>query len=698
MEEIINQWDTRIKNFGLDIKKDKQLIEIYNSHQNKIPLIEKELYWLKKYPQYKIKELEEEREERETFGLVGLDDEEINDEVQSQTAFYQWKIGILMEIIACASKETELRRLKLVKRNPIGTTYYCDPSTASGQLTGTWTFTNASTAVNAAGADGNATAELVANDYVKISSANGGIQWYKVASVTDNNNFVLSRTFLEANVTDGAGATDYRDVSVAVGTSTANSYVVLDQFTEVALSAGDVCKVRRGKSERISDWSDLTFYSNGAMPNPIIIEADYTDVWGDFVDLSGTGTATLTFGSKTVTFSADISGVLFAGDWIYVSNDNAKDYAYEVASVVTTTVTLYLPYKGGQAGSGKTVYNMKTAPIWNTAAGNYQWNFNYDNYWMVQGIHIRGTDSNGIIRIYKCYGHLFKDCILEGNGATDDCFRIMDNSDSPLLIKCRFYNYSNGFYNTVKTSHFLTLHDCLLDANSVLTSCGFRLQYGETIVLIDCELKNHTTGDIVFGGGKISRVWGRNCIFSSATKVYYHDQSPFSALLSEDHDGVIGDNRQLTYLSIAEGTPSMQSENTTVRSGGGDTSIKVTPSTKLSSKWEHSKIKLFEYPIYASTASKTYTVYFNLPAANFTVAPIASELWIELEAWGHASNIHRKITKSTGTVVADGNWNTLTVTVAPTQVGVSYLRAYYCKTKEPTDSNILYTDTKIEVS
>ena len=60
-------------------------------------------------------------------------------------------------------------------------TYYVDPSTASGQLTGTWTFTTASTAVTAA-ADGNAVAELAVGDYIKVSD---GVVWYKIARKQD---------------------------------------------------------------------------------------------------------------------------------------------------------------------------------------------------------------------------------------------------------------------------------------------------------------------------------------------------------------------------------------------------------------------------------------------------------------------------------------------------------------------------------
>ena len=110
---------------------------------------------------------------------------------------------------------------------------------------------------------------------------------------------------------------------------------------------------------------------------------------------------------------------------------------------------------------------------------------------------------------------------------------------------------------------------------------------------------------------------------------------------------------------------------------------------------------LFEYPIYATTDSKTYTVYFRPDATgDWTADPTATELWIEIEYWGHASNNFRRITRSTGVIDMNGstNWQTLTVTIAPSQTGVAYLRAYYAKTKESGKSNVFFCDTQVEIT
>jgi hypothetical protein len=76
---------------------------------------------------------------------------------------------------------------------------FIDNTKESGTLTGAnWQCTNASTTVTETGAAGNAVAELSAGDYFRTT---GGTQWYKVASVTDNDNFEITPAFQQGNVT-----------------------------------------------------------------------------------------------------------------------------------------------------------------------------------------------------------------------------------------------------------------------------------------------------------------------------------------------------------------------------------------------------------------------------------------------------------------------------------------------------------------
>ena len=89
----------------------------------------------------------------------------------------------------------------------IAGTYVIDASevavTAGTGVDGTWTFTNGSTTVTAA-ADGNATGRIYPGQYVRVST---GSTWYKVDSVTSDDEFELSTSFGEDTVTDTEDAT-----------------------------------------------------------------------------------------------------------------------------------------------------------------------------------------------------------------------------------------------------------------------------------------------------------------------------------------------------------------------------------------------------------------------------------------------------------------------------------------------------------
>jgi len=493
----------------------------------------------------------------------------------------------------------------------------------------------------------------------------------------------------------------------SAGTSIGAAWLDIDQFTENARVAGDICIVRRATT--IDDGTDLVFTSDGTKVDPIKIKADNANEFSDDVDLSATATATLTFGSKTITFSADISSVLAAGDVIYASGDDADDFAYEVDSISGASseiATLFLPYKGAQAGSSKTMTNMKANPIWNTAAGNFQWNFDTDRQWQIQGIHIRGTDANGNVEIDTADGKVFKDCVFEGNGAGDLGLNQSDDCAWVHVVKCRFFNHVVNLGNqfTGGGAYHAILRDCLLDGNSVASSRGISKSRWNWIQCIDCEFKGHTDHDIApDAADEVSQIFLRNCILGATTEIGLNANtgSGASSVFSEDHDGVIGDTAQYHYFGGGANVQVIESDVGTVRSGGGSVSIKVTPSTKMGIKWDLSILKLFEHAFYANTDSKTYTVYFRPNAtADWTADPLATELWIELEYWGHASNNFRRIIKSTEVIDMNGStdWQTLTVTVAPSQSGLAYLRCYYGKTKESGVTNNFFCDPRPEIT
>src|SRR3990167_9493093 len=84
------------------------------------------------------------------------------------------------------------------------------------------------------------------------------------------------------------------------GLATTTSFNSLDRFTEVARASGDIAFVRRGTATT-TQMSHLTFTSDGTSGSPIIITADYDNLWSDFS--TSTQTYTLVTGSKTMTAS-----------------------------------------------------------------------------------------------------------------------------------------------------------------------------------------------------------------------------------------------------------------------------------------------------------------------------------------------------------------------------------------------------------
>jgi len=690
------EWAEDVKKENLDVKFDYQLQEMLDSHAEKVLKVEKDLDEFTNWPQVRLhgitKQFEQMfKDQGNPTEIEGKTLQQwIDEEFESQQLYYTWKVGKLNQSVERIAKEIELRasghlevkeeKLKgtlpegSTLRVPLGTTYYIDPTN------GTDTF---------AGTRIDSTVDSTADTTHFVDNALTGADDYIL-----NSYFYNVTRGIGSLISDFVAATDTVTLAGAITGMTAgdtyyilNAWIDLDQFTENARSAGDKVIIRRG-AVQMDDGTDLNFTSDGTVANPIVIEADYDNLWRDQVDLSATATATLTFGSKTVTFSADISGSLAAGDWIYASGDNNREFAYEVASVVTTTVTLHLPYKGNQAGSGKTMYNMQDNPIWNDTAAAFSIVLAGDYFWYFCGLDIRSTDADGAIDPNTMMA-IFKDCIFKGAGANDMVVETNPAAAEFFFFKCRADNFSSGFVTIGSFSYdyigFIWMQDI------VLTSTPIGSATPAYLYLIDVESDNtfapSTNSDLY------KKVFGRNVTFSSITIPVRATSQGFYVVNFEDYGGTVGDNRYFNSLGTASAAI-YQSETTTVRSGGSNKSIKVTPSTALGSVWEYTKLLVFELPIYATTDSKTYTVYFRPSATgDWSADPTASELWIELEAWGHATNNFRKITKSTGTIDMNGStaWQSLTVTVAPAQAGVAYLRCWYAKTKE-AGTNIFYVD------
>lgn len=496
------------------------------------------------------------------------------------------------------------------------------------------------------------------------------------------------------------------NANTGLGTTTALAWADWDQFTDNARSAGDMAFVRRGGTG-CDDGTDLTFTTDGTLNNPIVLSADYDNLWSDFATSSQT--YTVTQGSVTMTGSATITGIA-AGDWVYVYGDCTEDYnsptvkgcdfAYEVASVSGTTLTLYLPYKGMQTGAGNSLRVMPDAPVWNITTGDFNFNMSQDDYWYFKGLQINSTDSAGNI----AYGALAKGLyIMDVIFATDDTTASWTGATdtSVFFNKVRGEGTSGAGFSG--GGNFKDIYgDCVGDTGTIFSVTTARAYIiGDTIIPANCGAD--IIGSTVIAGSLFNvRNYKREGVLNTITGTAYNNY------YLEDDFGVPGLNTYISnkITSDAVGTTTM-STTTNLRSGGGAKNLVVFPpsgtgNTGLSTKmFPHSYIKLFEYPVYTDTSSKTYTMYFNSTStSNWTNDPTVEEMWIECEYYATASNANRVLKKSsqglaTSTAALDFNgstgWQSISVTCQPAQSGVLYIRGWYGKPKE-TPTNWFYMD------
>ena len=488
------------------------------------------------------------------------------------------------------------------------------------------------------------------------------------------------------------------------GLATTTATSTLNSLVNNARAVGDVIFVRRGVST--TTVTDLTFLSDGNLNNPITITADYDNLWNEFA--TTTETFTLTFGNTFVPSSAS-STTVFANKWIYVAGDcgetynattmNTCEYAYEVASSSPSGFDLYLPYKGNQSGAGLYLRVMPSAPQWNTTTGDFQWTMSQDDYWYFKGIDVRGTDSICVISESAGRGFYMQDMILQGNGVSDCGLSTM--GINTYLSKIRFF----GFVNQTSSAAFdgIYIKDFIMDCNNVASSYGFRLLTSAFGKVENGTIQNCITDFSISAAGS-----GYNFIFSNIKRknVQISTGATSGIIYFEDDFGMVGLNSQSSnQISANTKATTTISDIANLRSGGGPTNELIYPptgtaNTGLSTKYfPFSFIKLFEYPIYADTSNKTYTMYFNSTStAQFVADPTATEFWIECEYYNVASGADRMLKKSTGVVDFNGStaWQSLAVTCQPTQAGILYLRGFYGK---PSDGyNAFYLDTTPVIS
>lgn len=483
----------------------------------------------------------------------------------------------------------------------------------------------------------------------------------------------------------------------------------LDAFTEVARTAGDILFVRRDTSTTTS-ISDLNFTSSGSDTLAIAISADYDNIWGDFA--TSTQTYTVTQASTTLLSSASTTGIV-AGDWIYVEGDCYETantattspcmHAYEVKSLTSTKIELYMPYKGMQSGSGKYLRVMGKNPIWNSTTGDFQWNFDVDSYWAIKGMHIRGTDTNGNVEIDSAKYHSFIDVIFEGNNSTAYGMRPTDDNFVVSLNKCRFTNHTNAVLGTADTYGNLYMFDSILTPG---TANSNGMTFNSLNGSVDFVMRNNTytgTGYFMSAFDAGSSVELRDNI---ATSTIYWNRPDTSTSVNLKMENSNGNNinvysaphmstnitgRFFEYAITSTTTPTL------ARSGGGATTL-IVRVPQLSRGLDFSRMPYFEYPIYAaSTTMKTYTMYVKtLGTWSYNIGP--EYLFLECSYLGQATGQMpvRMFKRSTSTVdfVGSSDWQPLSVSCQPTQDGTLYLSLHVIRDyKSFSVSNQFYLDS-----
>lgn len=528
-----------------------------------------------------------------------------------------------------------------------------------------------------------------------------------------------------STVTVYVGATKTMTISPAItGQTNGDTWQVisafqsLNQFANNARSAGDIATVRRGMASTTA-VAAVTFTSDGTLNQPITVQADYDNHWFDNASTSATWTPT--FGSKFVASSASSTEFTTPNKWIYLQGDcaetynninpNTCEYAYEVASTSPNGIDLFLPYKGNQTGSGVNMRIMRAAPqIGTVTEANQIFTNAADNNWIFKGLDLRSTSSNGPVSISTVAGVFLVDMVIQSDGITDAGI----TSDAGVFLsKVRFFGGGTGGVLLPNTG--LTIQDFLIDCNNVAGTEAVSPTGDNFFNLSNGEVDNCTTlfrppatTQVTFSGG-FSNVKNNNLFLNMSGSF------PIS-LNFQDSFGVVGLNSQ-TSNKISANTlaTTTMSTTTSLRSGGGPSNLYVFPpsgagDTGISTKqFPLSYIKLFEYPIYTDTSSKTYTMYFrSASSSSFTVDPLTQtavgsstpELYIECEYYNDATDADRMLKRSNTAADADltGNvdWQDISVTCQPTQAGVLYLRGWYAKPREAS-TNQFYMDTTPEI-
>lgn len=516
------------------------------------------------------------------------------------------------------------------------------------------------------------------------------------------------------------------------GLSTSTSFNSIDAFTEVARAPGDILIVRRNQATT-TQITSLGWTSSGLLGRPIVVSADYNNLWNDFSTSSQT--YTVSAGTTTLMSSASTTGIV-AGDWVYVAGDCVENqgsvtystctYYNHVATVTPTYIQLSMPYAGYQSGSGISLRVIGKNPLWfgttssvdtsgayhisyrgidhKTEGGGFVYylgsftaqthvvSFANSVITQVSKSQIASTPSS----VFYADGSRAEDILVENSiiAFSTSTYAHIFQSDVSSLVVPKLFNFKNVVFDCGTTSAQVRS----FYGNDATADNSFLEFNGRNIYTSGCPQLFYLTLPKALepSAASLNTVVATciNCQWKplqerSATSgiSYFYEQNTSSSSLTATTSAVRTSMGNLVQTRAAAN----------LRSGGGQSSLIFTGSSSLtpSTSSPMYSFKLFEYSFWAGVGSKLYSVYVNALNGTYTGNPVPESLWIECEYLASQSPTTTYATKrSTTTVNFTGlptSWQALSVACGNVAEGTLWLRGYYARPNS-TGAEVLTVD------
>lgn len=370
-----------------------------------------------------------------------------------------------------------------------------------------------------------------------------------------------------------------------------------------------------------------------------------------------------------------------AGDILYVrANETHGTNGVDITFDEDGTVDDYIKIIGCDATTNDPWSDSSDVkPIVDFEDKAYQVSVNGDLRWYFELLDFRqSNDTNGAVYVYASHHAYFKDCVFQ-DGNTSSVHGIYSKlSANVWLDGCSFLN-TNGIAIFGNRTNIM-IKDCTIDAGVAGATDGL---YGETS---NIWIYNTTiAGSNAFGTAAIRTNYGsiihmRNVTFGTET---YSIASALDRIYSEDNDGTFESH----IGRFRHGT--VERDTGTVRSGGADTSAKITPNVHcgqlLPMTISGYDTGQHDFAIWtqADTAI-TVTVYASVGSA-WDAALTAAECYIKTSHLSNAGTAARTLTQSSEQIANDTTWTALTTTITPAREGFVYVTFFLAEYEDASE-------------